>query len=219
MPKSRKKNRVVPPTIRVFCEGAKTEPTYLKDYIDNLPEASRRFVVSVEPTKKNTPAQLVDEAVAYKKSDRFVEGDLIWVVYDREAVAKYPDENHAKAYKKAEDNGVKVALSNICFEYWLLLHLCDSTAPYSSFDDLCKSSNFRKLFKDKSGKEYDKSSALVFNVLKDGLSKARERAERNNAKSVEAAPKGGDQPYRLNPYTDVYLLLNAIDTLDGEGVE
>jgi hypothetical protein len=85
MAKTRKKNtRQVKPKIYIFCEGEKTEPSYIR-----LKKAAQQ--VNIEKTKKNTPVQLVDAAIKFSgKSD--YENDQVWVVYDRESEHKYPDQ-------------------------------------------------------------------------------------------------------------------------------
>jgi hypothetical protein len=213
MPKKRNSGRIVPNVIRIFCEGEKTEPLYIRGYIESLKEDRRRFVVEIDPTRKNTPIQLVDEAVGFKKSSRFVEGDLLWAVYDRESPAKYSDDLHARALQKAEQNGVKVALSNVCFEFWLLLHLKDTQAPYTSYDEFKKQSEFRKLFLKTCHMDYDKAAGNVFELLKGGLEDARQRAKALTKRSVEAAQAGRSKPFQLNPYTNLHELLDDIDTL------
>ena len=210
------KGQPLPNVIRVYCEGAKTEPLYISGFIDSLPDTRRRFVVAIEPTKKNTPVQLVDEAVSYKKSKKYVPGDLLWVVYDREGAAKYSNELHAKAYDKAQKNGINVALSNVCFEYWLILHIVDTSAPATSYDEFCKSTDFKRLFKDFAGFDYDKAGAKVFGSLSSGVALARQRAERINAVSLESAPPSRKLPFHLNPYSNVYELLEDIETLRGK---
>lgn len=215
MPKQRKKDsKKVPNVIRIFCEGAKTEPYYFKSYIKSSAQATRKRVTEVQNTQKNTPMQLVDEACALIKSPKHLSGDSVWVVYDRESIAKYSDSLHAKAYDKATRNGVKVAISNVCFEYWILLHLSDTSAPFSSYDNLHNGA-LKAQFRAKSGgKDYDKGQADVFEVVKDAVGLARERAAKLNDRSLREAEAGKERPFQLNPYTNVNELLDAIDGLD-----
>lgn len=215
MAKPKNVDRKLPNVIRIYCEGAKTEPQYLNGFVDSLPDSRYRFVVEVAPTRKNTPVQLVDEAVAHKKSSKYVEGDLLWVVYDREGTAKYSNELHSKAYNKAKQNGIGVAISNVCFEFWLLLHLIDTTAPHASYDELCKSSNFKKLYKEATGHEYEKAGVKIFQSLKDRLPDARKRAIKIIESSFEQAEEGKFLPFHLNPYTNIHELLAEIETLKG----
>ena len=90
MPKKHSRpQRPVKPILRIFCEGKKTEPHYFNGYIGRkFPANSRLKVIRIEPTKKNTPKELVEEAVKTKKAA--LDGDVFWVVYDRESEQKYP---------------------------------------------------------------------------------------------------------------------------------
>ena len=80
MPKKRNRpKRQLKPVMHIFCEGEKTEPGYLNGYLDRFFPGNRSLkVIKVEPTKKNTPKQLVDEAVSMKRSSP--KGDVFWVV-------------------------------------------------------------------------------------------------------------------------------------------
>lgn len=206
-------NAPLPNVMKIFCEGAKTEPGYLQGYIDFRTEedTERRKIFEIPSTNKNTPVQLVEVALKVKNSDKSKEGDEYWVVYDREAVSKYSVENHAKAYEKAINNGINVALSNVCFEFWLLLHLENTAAPYSCYDNLRDKSNFRKLFKEIAKVDYEKSIKRSFSYLAAGVNDARIRAARLNKAAKDNAQNGMDKPYHLNPYTNVHELLDAID--------
>ncbi|WP_139336008.1 RloB family protein, partial [Shigella sonnei] len=68
----------------IFCEGDKTEPLYISSYIDDKVKTKTK-VIKIPKTKKNTPVQLVEEAISVKKSNKSISGDEFWVVYDREA--------------------------------------------------------------------------------------------------------------------------------------
>ena len=142
MPKKRKKNnkaRQLAPVLHIYCEGEKTEPNYLNGYIEqSLPGNRLLKIITVENTNKNTPVQLVEEAIEAKGSKYCPEGDIFWVVYDRESKASYSADLHSKAYQMAIGNGVNVALSNVCFEIWLLLHYQYNTKAYNCFEELTK---------------------------------------------------------------------------------
>ena len=212
MPRKRKKSDKVPlPTLRIYCEGEKTEPIYINGYLRSLPSQTRKTVVSVEVTDKNTPVQLVEVAIAAKESSKSLPEDEFWVVYDRESTSKYSDGLHEKAMNKAAGNGVNVALNNVCFEYWLLLHLVETSAPYSSFEDLRKKSPLNDKVKERCGVAYDKSSRDLFSKIKSDIELARIRGAKLNAAGVDAADHKKDRAYQINPFVGMVLLLDAID--------
>lgn len=213
MPKKRKQSNLRPlRTLRIFCEGEKTEPFYIEGYISSISISDeRKKVISIEPTRKNTPIQLVDEAIKLKRSKLSLPEDEFWVVYDREAPSKYPDKLHMDAWQKAERNNVNVSLSNACFEYWLLIHLVETHAPYSCFDELRKNSSLNKKMKELCGKAYEKAESSIFQILKDRVPLARKRAKKINAESRKSAPSERNKPFHMNPYVGVVDLLDAID--------
>jgi hypothetical protein len=213
MPKKRiVQTKELLPLLHIYCEGEKTEPNYINGYLNERFAGDRRKrVIKVEPTKKNTPVQLVEVATKHKNSKFCPEDDVFWVVYDRESPAKYPRALHQQAYQLAEENGVGVAFSNICFELWLLLHMQNNSAPYISYDNFINESQFKAELAKLGLSNYDKGCGKVYGYLRNGLSTARQRAQAMNAISKNSAPKGQDAVYDLNPYCDVYVLLDAID--------
>jgi len=216
--KKTKKGIKVEPVFHIFCEGEKTEPYYIKGYIERYHSGKRRLVV-FEKTTKNTPVQLVDMAVAHKKSDGN-KGDVYWVVFDREAVSKYSHNLHLKARKKADKNGIEIAFSNVCFEYWMLLHFSYTTAAYTSCDNLLKQSDFKKLLRARGIENYDKGFSSLFDVLSrnNSVEDAIKNAERSRVTALSSAVIGSTSPCYLNPYTDVHhLLIDIKRFIDGTG--
>lgn len=107
-PRPRKK------VIWVLTEGEVTEPKY----IDVL--RSRYRGVSIEIIKKGSPPKvLVDKARRYQSSNdkRNPSFDEIWCIFD---VDEHP--NIDQAIHEARDSGINIAISNPCFELWLVLH-------------------------------------------------------------------------------------------------
>ena len=215
MPKRRKPSAQTPlPTLRIFCEGEKTEPNYLNGYIRTLDSNERKKVVQVEPTTVNTAVQLVDAAIRLKELPLSLPDDEFWVVYDRESVTKYSDTLHAQARLKADNAGIKIAICNVCFEYWFLIHFVDTDAPYSNYDDLIKNSALKTEIKKECGCDYEKSLRSIFEMLKDRMAEARKRASRLNAKGIKNANPTKCAPYQINPYVGIIYLLDAIDDFE-----
>lgn len=196
--------------MHILCEGSKTEPYYIKSYIDMYANDKAK-IIQIPPTKKNTPVQLVDEAVFLKKSNSTSEDDEFWVVYDRESVAKYSNALHARAWSKANSNNINIAFSNICFELWILQHFELDTAPYSSCDDLMSNSKLKQHLLKVNLKNYEKGNRDLFNKIYKGIGNARVRAARLNLTSLNSAAQGRKTPYFLNSYTNIHELLDAID--------
>lgn len=188
------------PVLHLFCEGANTEPWYYKQYIKRFCRVPSRVII--EPTKKNTPVQLVQVAKRMKKTHP---NDPVWVVYDRESVAKYSEELHQQARQLAEANGINVALSNVCFEVWLLLHRRQSCPACSCCDALTSRKEFKEAFP-----HYDKADEINFKP--EEIDAARRRAEAMNQQTIAGADPKWKYPSEWNPYTDAYRVLDAIDS-------
>ncbi len=123
----RKPTREPRACILIVCEGKKTEPAYFLAMRKRLGLTS----VEVEVIGGNggsAPITIVDSAVALKLAREILaknsvihrEYDYVWCVIDVEA--PHPHESLYRACNKATDNGLRMALSNPCFEYWYLLH-------------------------------------------------------------------------------------------------
>lgn len=213
MPKKRSTNsEQVLRRMHIYCEGKKTEPNYIRSYIQDRFGDRLRDVVIVENAKTNTPVQLVEEAIKWKNSGSHPEGDTYWAVYDRESPAKYKDALHDQAYILAAQHGINISLTNVCFEYWLILHFLPSNAPYSCYDDLMAKSCLKQKFKDLTGQKYEKGSSSIYRLVSKDVGEAKKRAIQINAQTLKAAPPKVTKPHLLNPYTDLPKLLDAIDS-------
>jgi hypothetical protein len=213
MPKKRgEKNKKLKPVLHIFCEGEKTEPIYLNGYLSKFHSSNRRLqIVKVEKTKKNTPVQLVEEAIKLKEDSVTPDHDVFWVVYDREAKSKYSDALHQEALDEAKTANIHISLTNVCFEVWLLLHLVDSTASYSSCKNLLTESPLKAKLKELGIKKYDKADQKIFDVISPNINTAKKRANKMNSATLKSSYYSANQPHLLNPYTGIPELLNAID--------
>lgn len=195
--------RQLRPVLHIFCEGRKTEPNYIEHYKDLFCLAKRASIV-VEKTDKTTPVQLVEEAVQKKASPSVGKDDEFWVVYDRESPAKYDEKFHQEARDKAVAAGINIALSNVCFEVWLLMHFQPTCAACNTCEELVGRKDFKAHFPD-----YEKGAECTYTA--EQIETARRNAEKMNVRTVNAADKSWVVPSMWNPYTDVHKLLAAID--------
>jgi hypothetical protein len=58
---------------------------------------------------------------------------------------------------------------------------------------------------------YDKADSKVFEAISSDIGVARERAKRMNQATLKSSYDTENTPYKLNPYTRVHELLDAID--------
>lgn len=113
-------------TVAVFLEGTETEP----EYIDGL-KREYRDTASIEFSmlrKGGQPFELVESArKSIAEADREV--DAYWCVFDVESPQKHPK---LKAAVEGAPGELRLAISNPCFELWLILHFQDQTAALTT---------------------------------------------------------------------------------------
>ncbi len=117
------------PHVLVCCEGKLSEPSYF----DGLKREGHNILLHIEVKPGGmAPKTLVDYAVELKQDavktarrqrDDNLKYDEVWCVFDVDSHEHIPD-----AKQKAEAHGIKMAISNPCFELWLLLHFQDQRA-------------------------------------------------------------------------------------------
>lgn len=116
-------------TFKVFCEGQRTEPDYLRALKDEphvCDVASVNIDVAEDP-QGAVPYTLVSAAAEFKSqsSEETGEIDEVWCLFDVECPINHPRLDEAVSL--AEESGVRLAISNPCFELWLALHFEDHT--------------------------------------------------------------------------------------------
>jgi len=196
-PGRRKPFRDPKPRILVVTEGEITEPEYLKGFC----RACQNQRVRIEVAKEHgVPMTLVRTAKQYKEEaeqdaarekDDNLGFDSVWCVFD---VDEHPDIADAKVM--AKDNSIDVAISNPCFELWLLLHFRNNPG----MQDRKKMKGMLR----NHVPDYDKH--VDYAMYSKGYSQAVTRAKRMNRSAGEA-----DELER-NPTTGVYELTESIRT-------
>ena len=113
----------------MYAEGTSTEPEYI-DALKRLPEFADVVSIGIVIEQMGvSPMTLVELACEDKRRDSH-EVDFYWCVFDVESPQHHPYLDRAR--QMARDNGVQLAISNPCFELWLILHHCDRTAYFST---------------------------------------------------------------------------------------
>ena len=120
------------PLVLVVCEGAVTEPQYIEGF--RVAEGANTVRVHIKAPGGDPKAavelaiKLAEEAAerARRERDDNLRYDEVWCVFDVDEHKRLDE-----ARRTAETNGVRLAVSNPCFELWLLLHFFDQTAALS----------------------------------------------------------------------------------------
>ncbi len=170
--------------ILVVCGGDVTEPSYF----EGLRQFYRSPAIKVVIRKKSVdPASLVGYAAKLRDNDADSFED-VWCVVDVD------DFDLGPAVVLAARKNVSLAVSNPCFETWLLLHFIDQTAPLA-----CSAEAERVLRR--FVPDYCKSR-LDFGRYADGLDAAVERARK-------LAEPGRE--HLANPASGVWPLIRKFD--------
>lgn len=182
----------------VYCEGKITERQYLDAVKQELRNAGVEIVVG---PRHGEPLGLVEAASSHagRVGRRVPQGfDEVWCVIDVEA--PMPHGSLMKAIALAEARNIRCAISNPCFELWLLLHFDDHTSHLTT-DGACRLLESRDhCGYTVAGKRFNVAAALPLKDL------AAERARR-------LAQRHGDIPLgERNPGSDFHLLLDSLRT-------
>lgn len=123
-PRERKKRFLI------FCEGEVTEKIYFLDFRAFL--RSPLIEVAVAPEHGRDPKNLVELAKerrerakqqSIRQADENLLYDEVWCVFDVDDHARL-----LEALQQAKACSIPVAVSNPCFELWILLHFTDHWA-------------------------------------------------------------------------------------------
>ncbi|MEQ1501355.1 MAG: RloB family protein [Myxococcota bacterium] len=177
----------------VVCEGEVTEPTYIRGYEKLVRNASVQIKVEgaggVPLTLVRTAVRLKEEAEgeARRSDDPFAAYDEVWCVFDVDDHPNIPD-----AKQLAASNGIELAISNPCFELWLILHFRDSPGARHR-------NELRGIIR---GFIPDYDKHFRFEVLAGGVAEAEARARRMEQDARDMGDAIGRNPssfvHRLN---------------------
>lgn len=186
-------------TVLIVCEGEKTEVKYFRSMKRELRLTTTNIEVS-RSTKGSGPSSVVKSAIILRDQrakDALISlsepYDQVWCIMDVECPSTNP--GLKGACRLAKENGILVALSNPCFEFWYLLHYAFSTSPFSSCELLLKSLR-------KHVPKYSKSMDIY-----DTIRHLRHNAT-CNAKRILL-----DKTNIANPSTEVHILIELLEGL------
>lgn len=190
-------------TFLVVTEGKNTEPNYLK-------ALRNRFQLAVENVEiyhpnGTDPITLTNKAIELRenrkrqaKRENGVPYDEVWVVFDLEKPHDQRRKLASEAQALPEAANIKFAISDPCFEYWLLLHEEYTTAQFADCD--AAKGRFKKSCPGYS-KENDWVPTMEFlKKLPDAVAHAEQCREYHKASYGDG-----------NPSTDMDLLARSLN--------
>ena len=190
-------SRAVKRSLLVFTEGERTEVDYLTHW-----RREHRFEVSVEIDERHgrDPLTLVQLALEAKQAasrdarrGRGGGYDAYWCVFDVDDHATL-----ARAVALASPNEINIAVSNPCFELWLLLHYQDQRA-WVDRDAV------QREFRSASGATDKNLPSAVVIQLAQAFADAKRRAQDLATMHTRNGCSVGE-----NPGTDVWMIVDSI---------
>lgn len=182
----------------VFCEGTRTEPDYL-NALKREPAVRDSAAVDIRMGRESgVPLTLVQAAAEAQDRNFHEQGEIdeVWCLFDVEWPRNHP--NLSEARDKAAASGVRLAISNPCFELWLALHFEDRTA----WLDTAAAEKLRRDLDKGAGKELDGSVYMP---------RRADAAERAGALTAKHEGDGTEFPDD-NPSSGMYRLLEAMES-------
>ena len=180
-----------------MTEGRRTEPDYLAA-IAELPHVRQRFDIQIDPSLSGrTPLTIVTGAArAPRRNQSGGEGfDSVWCVFDVEQPRPHP--SLMRAVSCAKNRDIDVAISNPCFEAWLIFHWQRMSQPMTT----AQAVDQRQLLDKANGKRVDGS--LYLPRRQHAADHARRLAERHST-------NGRFLPDD-NPSSGMFTLLDALN--------
>lgn len=152
-------------TIYAIVEGT-SEKVYLTRLHGLNPQVSVRSRV----TKEKKATDIVAECIRLSSREGLMSTDIRAVIFDCDAISH---DDMKQAFDMAEKNGVMMITSNLCFEYWLLLHF--EEPPMRLDTGTLYNQELSKML----GRTYSKSEglkgSLTLEAVADAISRSRKR--------------------------------------------
>jgi len=199
----------------IVTEGLNTEPIYFKTLREFFSASAIELVAHGEG--KGSPKALTDKALSLRKERRvkakrqelsisqLEDFDELWTVFDTDVISAH-QRDEGIAY--AKDHKVRVASSEPCFEFWLLLHAAKgyTTAPMHTCDAVTPRL-MRAFGWEAYGKGKSECEVLLPPLVKQGPLITAVRA----AEKIRLHHEASGTSYPANPSTDIDRLVLAIN--------
>jgi len=187
--------------ILIVCEDEKSSKLYFESFKrdEKLKRQLSSVDIEVVHPRDYSPVGLVNEAKEKKKKAKRERNpfDEVWIILDKDDHA-----NLDRAMITARDNGISVALSVHCFEYWILLHFEKKRKPFNNCDEIIKYIKKVHFY------GYEKN-INAYTSLKDRIEMAIKNADWLMAQNMNDIERG-TKIYDLSVYTDVHILVQKL---------
>ncbi|MEO5728740.1 MAG: RloB family protein [Byssovorax sp.] len=179
----------------LIVEGEKTEPSYFHalEANDLIPRHRVKLHVFSPDGNASAPTYLIGKAEEVTRERVTGADDEVWLVFD---VDRQSGSNRVtqiiQSSKDASERGWDVAVSNPCFEVWLLLHVSDDLAGVTDRGDSVEAALRSRLG------GYDKRRTPAQCLNAEALSRATISARLGDTEPANPIPRlPGTRVYRL----------------------
>lgn len=178
--------------IKIFCNALETEPNYFKSFAEEV-NSSKISDVKVEVLKTQKkggkdPLYAVEYAIKNKGTCK-----IVWVVFDKDHF------DIEKAIKLGEQNDIKIAWSNECFELWILFHFNPISTALGRDDCLKKA---KELLNKNYKIDYSKNNKDIYKTINDKMKIAIAYSKKQHQVMI----RDRILPNKSNPCNTVYEL-------------
>jgi len=187
----------------ILTNGEQTE----KNYFELLRTKHSIYDVKVEFVNSD-PLRLVEYAIR-----NFKDANQVWCVFDIDN--SYKDSRLVSALKKAEENGIKIAYSNLAFEVWLISHFerCEKELQIKDYPSILNSYLENKgATYSKNDKELLKKHFIPF--YKEAVQNTKVVYQMRVKNFREVCPNERLPIWNWNSSTDVFKLVEALKLKD-----
>lgn len=191
--------------IIIATEGKETEKQYFNCLLENSATLNTRIQIKILPTGENnqsSPEAVFNRLKSYQDEYALNEQDELWLMID---VDRWGDKKLADIAQKSKQSCFDLAISNPCFEIWLLCHF---EMPNDNLSD-CNSVEKRlRIVLNR----YQKSNLDCTLFTFENITKAIQTAKSLDLKpAARWTPTIGTRVYRLVE-KNIVLLRNPINT-------
>lgn len=196
----------------IVTNGKVTEKEYFEKLVDLY--GLRGRVVIDKGAAGRDPKTLVERAADLKakedreaRKERFDSWESVWAVTDVDGFSMFA------AQQLARQEAVGLAVSNPCFEVWLIDHMI--VCPESCSETKACEKKAQELgvtcSRGKKGKSLEKSKAIGFPITKERVDKALQNAQGHNSdRKRQVRLHSVDQAGKYSVWTDVPSIVDCL---------
>jgi hypothetical protein len=168
----------------------------VRQYFEFFRSTKIQFKVLETDDGKSAPEHVLARLIEYKKEYDIGEGDEFWLVCDCDHwIERGHIKNLTQVIQVCRQKGIQVALTNPCFELWLLLHFVEFPT-----ETKLKCAEIEKRLRKAAG-FYDKTKVYNVPIDMDGVKAAVKRSADNQQASSEIPDR---------PQTAVHLIIQHL---------